>query len=205
MECDMKRNNQFERTDRDITNALLALMDRKTFEKITVQDILDEALINRSTFYQHFPDKYAILERLQEQVVLGMMNSVSEVTKEKILDLNVINTVLFSYLSERREIMLKLSSVRSETLNLEKQMQDFFVSWLQADNHVLSAVEQRILAGMMVTYMTDCLKNNIDFSAVSTEMLDMWLNMSIFFFRLQDKPDAKEKLLGLIRELHGVS
>lgn len=201
----MKRNNQFERTDRDITNALLALMDRKTFEKITVQDILDEALINRSTFYQHFPDKYAILERLQEQVVLGMMNSVSEVTKEKILDLNVINTVLFSYLSERREIMLKLSSVRSETLNLEKQMQDFFVSWLQADNHVLSAVEQRILAGMMVTYMTDCLKNNIDFSAVSTEMLDMWLNMSIFFFRLQDKPDAKEKLLGLIRELHGVS
>ena len=162
----MKRSNQFERTDRDITNALLALMDRKAFEKITVQDILDEALINRSTFYQHFPDKYAILERLQEQVVLGMMDSISEVTKEKILDLNVINSVLFSYLSERREIMLKLASVRSETLNLEKQMQDLFISWLQADNHILSAVEQRILAGMMVTYMTDCLKNNIDFSAL---------------------------------------
>lgn len=37
----MKRTNQFERTDRDITNALLALMDKKTFEKITVQDILE--------------------------------------------------------------------------------------------------------------------------------------------------------------------
>ena len=200
----MKRSNQFERTDRDITNALLALMDRKAFEKITVQDILDEALINRSTFYQHFPDKYAILERLQEQVVLGMMDSISEVTKEKILDLNVINSVLFSYLSERREIMLKLASVRSETLNLEKQMQDLFISWLQADNHILSAVEQRILAGMMVTYMTDCLKNNIDFSAVSTDMLDMWLDMSVYFFRLNEVPMAKEKLLGLIRELHGV-
>ena len=44
----MKRVNQFERTDRDITNALLSVMERKPFEKITVQDILKEAMINRS-------------------------------------------------------------------------------------------------------------------------------------------------------------
>ena len=35
-------------------------------------------------------------------------------------------------------------------------------------------------------------------------MLDMWLDMSVYFFRLNEVPMAKEKLLGLIRELHGV-
>jgi AcrR family transcriptional regulator len=50
----MKRVNQFERTDRDITNALLKVMESKSLEKISVQDILDVAMVSRSTFYQHF-------------------------------------------------------------------------------------------------------------------------------------------------------
>lgn len=32
----MKRIKQFERTDRDITNALLLLLEKNRFEKITV-------------------------------------------------------------------------------------------------------------------------------------------------------------------------
>ena len=59
----MKRIKQFERTDRDITNALLLLLEKNRFEKITVAQIIEEAGINRSTFYQHFSDKYEIVER----------------------------------------------------------------------------------------------------------------------------------------------
>lgn len=35
----MKRIKQFERTDRDITNALLLLLEKNRFEKITVAQI----------------------------------------------------------------------------------------------------------------------------------------------------------------------
>lgn len=35
----MKRIKQFERTDRDITNALLLLLEKKRFEKFTVTQI----------------------------------------------------------------------------------------------------------------------------------------------------------------------
>lgn len=62
----MKRIKQFERTDRDNTNALLLLLEKNRFEKITVAQIIEEAGINRSTFYQHFSDKYEIVERLQD-------------------------------------------------------------------------------------------------------------------------------------------
>lgn len=39
---------------------------RKDFSKITVQNLLNEALINRSTFYKHYKDKYDVAEQLCE-------------------------------------------------------------------------------------------------------------------------------------------
>lgn len=105
----MKRVNQFERTDRDITNALLSVMERKSFEKITVQDILDEAMINRSTFYQHFTDKFAILERLQERYIGGITERMDTVMKEENWDLGAINQVFCTYINEHRSKMKSCS------------------------------------------------------------------------------------------------
>ena len=50
------------KTRREIENAMIVLLQQKSFEKITVQNILDVALVNRSTFYQHYADKYALLQ-----------------------------------------------------------------------------------------------------------------------------------------------
>lgn len=63
----MERKLQFDRTTRDIINAFMDLLDQKSFEKISVQDIIEKTMINRSTFYRHFQDKYAILEYLQDK------------------------------------------------------------------------------------------------------------------------------------------
>ena len=90
----MRRTNQFERTDRDITNALFQIMTEKPFEKITVQNIIDEAKINRSTFYQHFPDKYAILERVQESVVAEMTDLITNTIQKSSMDFDDINALL---------------------------------------------------------------------------------------------------------------
>lgn len=42
--------------------ALIDLMKEKLFEEIKVSDICNKALVNRSTFYAHYQDKYELLQ-----------------------------------------------------------------------------------------------------------------------------------------------
>jgi AcrR family transcriptional regulator len=52
------------RTRQLLQDALAKLLGKKDFEKISVQDIADEATVNRATFYDHFDDKFALLESM---------------------------------------------------------------------------------------------------------------------------------------------
>jgi AcrR family transcriptional regulator len=40
-----------------LMDALAKLLDRKAFDEISIQEIADEATLNRATFYLHYPDK----------------------------------------------------------------------------------------------------------------------------------------------------
>src|ERR1700685_2729693 len=45
-----------------LMEALLRLLDRKEFDDISIQEIADEATLNRATFYLHYADKNALLQ-----------------------------------------------------------------------------------------------------------------------------------------------
>lgn len=65
----MKSNLAYQRTDRAIVQAFMRLVQKKEFEKITVQDILEEALVSRNTFYHHYCDKYALADTLYQELL----------------------------------------------------------------------------------------------------------------------------------------
>ena len=82
----MTGNIQYLRTDRAIQSALLSLLGKKPFEKITVQDILDETPVSRATFYKHFHDKFEIVERIQDEILhthTELRNSLAQATPEQ--------------------------------------------------------------------------------------------------------------------------
>lgn len=56
-----KEDLRVRRTKKLLSNALFSLIKKKPFEKVTVCDICDEAMVHRATFYSHFADKYALL------------------------------------------------------------------------------------------------------------------------------------------------
>lgn len=57
----MKIDLRIIKTKNLLYQTLLELMKEKMFEEIKVSDICNKALINRSTFYAHYSDKYELL------------------------------------------------------------------------------------------------------------------------------------------------
>jgi AcrR family transcriptional regulator len=54
------------RSRRMLMDSLVRLLKKKEFEDISVQEIADEATLNRATFYLHYPDKNALLQAMTE-------------------------------------------------------------------------------------------------------------------------------------------
>jgi AcrR family transcriptional regulator len=53
----LKTDRRIVRTRDTLGDALVMLMHEKSFDEITVQDVLDRAGVGRSTFYVHYRDK----------------------------------------------------------------------------------------------------------------------------------------------------
>ena len=53
---------RIRRTRQLMQQALDKLLEKKEFYEISVQDIADAATINRATFYDHYTDKFSLLE-----------------------------------------------------------------------------------------------------------------------------------------------
>ena len=54
------------RSRRMLMDALFKLLMKNEFDDISVQDIADEATLNRATFYLHYPDKNALLQAMTD-------------------------------------------------------------------------------------------------------------------------------------------
>src|SRR2546429_9711183 len=54
------------RSRRMLMDSLERLLKKKEFEDISVQEIADDATLNRATFYLHYPDKNALLQAMTE-------------------------------------------------------------------------------------------------------------------------------------------
>ena len=68
----MERHKEYRsavRSRRMIRSAFLELLREKSYEKITVTDIVNRADINRSTFYAHYPDVRGLVEQITGEII----------------------------------------------------------------------------------------------------------------------------------------
>jgi AcrR family transcriptional regulator len=79
VEIGKKTDARVRRTRDALGDALVALMQEKPFESITVQDVLDRAKVGRSTFYSHYSDKDDLLMSDAEE----FFESVSMILSER--------------------------------------------------------------------------------------------------------------------------
>lgn len=121
----MAEDVRIRKSKRDIVNAFFQLLENNDFHKITVQNICEESLSSRSTFYSHFTDKYQLLESLVEEYSLYFEEMVDKrFSKQGVHEIwQLLEEVSGFYLKNQRRLQILLE-IHIPNGDLQKNMED---------------------------------------------------------------------------------
>lgn len=110
---DCSMDLRITKTKKAIVNAFLSLRAKRPLEKITVKELCEIAMINKSTFYSHYADIYELSDFLENEVVLSVIQSMdhSEYIWENAGEF--ARQLFLGYLSQDRLIQILFSDSRS--------------------------------------------------------------------------------------------
>jgi AcrR family transcriptional regulator len=94
------------RTRASLRMALLSLVDRKSFDLITIRDIVAEAGIGYATFFRHYPTKMALLEEVADDEIAHLVRLSFPVLGERGTRASCLT--LASYVNEHRPLWTAL-------------------------------------------------------------------------------------------------
>lgn len=101
-----KKDLRIVKTENLLYSTLLNLLKEKTFEEIKVSDICSKALINRSTFYAHYNDKYELvvefLNTLKTELSKAIEENAQDInTKEYYMEMLAL---VMTHIEEKKDI-----------------------------------------------------------------------------------------------------
>ncbi|WP_066064337.1 TetR/AcrR family transcriptional regulator [Neobacillus soli] len=121
------------RTKESIREALVELIDEKGFEAITVKDITTRAKINRGTFYAHYQDKFDLMTKCEDEIMLEMSRIAKQNFPSIIAALETnsptstpfsIAVLIFVYLNENSGFMKAVLGPKGD-LSFQTRLKDF--------------------------------------------------------------------------------
>ena len=141
------------RTKESIRDALVELIDEKGFEAITVKDITTRAKINRGTFYAHYQDKFDLMTKCEEEIMLEM----SRIAKQNFpgviaaLETNSPTVTpfpfavsIFEYLNENSGFMKAVLGPKGD-LSFQTRLKDFIWKTMFGNNPDALFKEENLL------------------------------------------------------------
>ena len=75
----VKNNRRAQMTRLLLRTALIELMQKKPFNEITIKEICEQADLNRTTFYLHYTDQFALLADVENEVYQKTLETLKNV------------------------------------------------------------------------------------------------------------------------------
>ena len=109
------------KTRKAIFNAFIELLSKKSFDKITVEEIINLAEVGRATFYAHFETKDFLLKDLCAELFTHLFESENEIASNKnnLFNCDISDTLflhLFKHLKRNDNNITKLLVSKSNNL-----------------------------------------------------------------------------------------
>lgn len=153
-----KQDLRIRKTHCALKDALFSLLSRRRFDKITVNDLCEEAVISRTAFYAHFEDKYALLKFSLEEIKRDIEDYEREHTDSE----NIIN--MNAYILKNGKLLKNLiDESNTELMNILIELLTKDISKRICADENLSAYDHALVnfcAGGFANLLLWQLKNN---------------------------------------------
>ncbi|MHA7584050.1 TetR/AcrR family transcriptional regulator [Paenibacillus vandeheii] len=128
MEQEKKEDLRVVRTRKLLSQALFSLIERQSFNSISVKEICEEAMIHRATFYTHFSDKYDLMAYSLKQIA-------EEIHSEKSSP-EEVHITIFNIAAKYKRLFSQLLVEEKDTLRyvLSKEMSSIGEGSVQKDS-----------------------------------------------------------------------
>lgn len=67
-----------KRTEENLINAFIELRAKKPIERITVKELTDLAVMNKSTFYRHYKDIYDLSDKIENELISDCISTITD-------------------------------------------------------------------------------------------------------------------------------
>ncbi len=171
-----ERNQGYQKSENQIFEAFFQILDEKCFDKITVSEIIKRAKINRSTFYRHFQDKYAILDRIQQQAIpiTNLLLAPYMVEEKSLFDILFSSDYLEKHFpTEYKKAFLQLVEIRTLNFDITEMIhQGFAQSYIPEKSSPNPELERELFADIAVKMLLYKIDDNKRFSEKGLEIIE---------------------------------
>ena len=156
-------DRRVQKSQEAIKSAFIELMSEKNFDQITIQDISDRANVGRRTVYDHYMDKYDLLDKIIEEHI----NELREVCESSIdMSFKDANHIVFGYL-ERNYSFFSTMVTSSGAPYFRRRFYEFTVEELNSEIDITEGINKGLskdvllkffgtaIVGMFETYFTN--------------------------------------------------
>lgn len=179
-------DRRVQRTKQVLFDALMKLVSQKPFDKITVQEILEQANVGRTTFYAHFQSK--------EDLFLGSHE-------------HIFQQLCSSFFLETGELRMEPSAELVEFLSLNQQSRNTYFYLLGGSDRGEIA---RLLIDRIARYLGEHLQRHyqdaqsrIPFSILAMQVASSLITLNQWWMEKRS-PYSVQEIAALIHEMNYV-
>ncbi|WP_088013104.1 TetR/AcrR family transcriptional regulator [Gottfriedia acidiceleris] len=140
-------------------------MSEKKFDQVTIQDISDRANVGRRTIYDHYTDKFDILDMLIKEHI-NELRKLCESASE--LSFAEGNLLWFKYFENNYTFFSTMLASKGAS-NFRKHFLDFVIEELEVDVNVKEGKNQGLSKELILRF----------FGAAIVEIVEVWINKGI--------------------------
>lgn len=163
----LKEDKRIIKTKRLIKDTLFELLNAKEFEKITVAEIAQKALISKATFYYHYEDKYDFVNKLVDDLINEyrqlLSKRIEDISNNEQSNLNLFSPMITKVFSDYKYI----KKIKMREVDFKKNVEGLFADVIerviqqQYDLQINNpTIVFRVLASMSLTLADQLIEQN---------------------------------------------